>query len=77
MTFENEQQALSSHASTEMNLTNSKQNNRPSKISSNEFYGEYHGHKVKHLKVLLPHLRSSSDSLIWTAGDSSLDNKYW
>lgn len=47
------------------------------KISSSSFYGEYHGHKVHHLSTLLPHLRSTSDALIWTAGDSSLDNKYW
>lgn len=46
-------------------------------ISHSEFYSEYHGHKVEHLEKLLPHLRSSSDSIIWTAGDSSLDNKYW
>ena len=48
-----------------------------SKINSNEFYGEYHGHKVKHLEILLPTLRNNSDAIIWTAGDSSLDNKYW
>ena len=46
-------------------------------ISSREFYGEYHGHKVRHLQRLLPPLRTSSQRLIWTAGDSSLDNKYW
>jgi len=47
------------------------------KISSGSFYGEYHGHRVKHLEIILPKLRASSDMLIWTAGDSSLDNKYW
>ena len=47
------------------------------KISSRSFYEEYHGHKVRHLKELLPRLREASDLLIWTAGDSSLDNKYW
>ena len=46
-------------------------------IDASRFYGEYHGHKVVHLEVLLPKLRESSDALIWTAGDSSLDNKYW
>ena len=49
----------------------------PSLISSGAFYGEYHGHRVSHLEALLPSLRRSADSLIWTAGDSSLDNKYW
>ena len=50
---------------------------RSEKISSSDFYGEYYGHKVKHLQALYPGLRQSCDSLIWTAGDSSLDNKYW
>ena len=47
------------------------------KISSSSFYNEFHGHKISHLEVLLPKLRESSESIIWTAGDSSLDNKYW
>ena len=47
------------------------------KISSSSFYNEYHGHKVQHLQTLYPLLRSNSDALIFTAGDSSLDNKYW
>mmetsp|Transcript_35688 Transcript_35688/g.52341 ORF Transcript_35688/g.52341 Transcript_35688/m.52341 type:complete len:349 (-) Transcript_35688:144-1190(-) len=46
-------------------------------VDTRDFYGEYHGHRVNHLQSLLPLLRSSSDGLIWTAGDSSLDNKYW
>lgn len=47
------------------------------KVSSFQFYGEFHGHRVEHLEILLPRLRAEADSLIWTAGDSSLDNKYW
>ena len=47
------------------------------KISGRSFYSEWHGHKVQHLEALLPRLRAHSDALIWTAGDSSLDNKYW
>jgi hypothetical protein len=47
------------------------------KVSSNDFYGEYFGHKVQHLEILYPALREASESLIWSAGDSSLDNKYW
>eukprot|EP00536_Pseudo-nitzschia_multiseries_P008520 jgi/Psemu1/287856/fgenesh1_pg.216_\ len=46
-------------------------------INGSRFYGEYHGHPVRDLELLLPALRESSESLIWTAGDSSLDNKYW
>lgn len=47
------------------------------KISSTSFYGEYHGHKINHLETLYPLLRDDSDGIIWTAGDSSLDNKHW
>jgi hypothetical protein len=47
------------------------------KVSSKEFYREYHGHLVRYLEVILPALRNSSDRMIWTAGDSSLDNKYY
>lgn len=47
------------------------------KVNARSFYGEWHGHKTRHLKLLLPRLRASYDSLIFTAGDSSLDNKYW
>jgi hypothetical protein len=47
------------------------------KISSSSFYNEFHGHKISHLEALLPELRGSSKAIIWTAGDSSLDNKYW
>ena len=50
---------------------------RMSKISSSSFYNEFYGHKIEHLDALLPMLRESSDAIIWTAGDSSLDNKYW
>ena len=57
-----------------MNRKNKQESNI---ISSAEFYSEYHGHKVSHLQTLLPHLRQDSESIIWTAGDSSLDNKYW
>mmetsp|Transcript_32059 Transcript_32059/g.48416 ORF Transcript_32059/g.48416 Transcript_32059/m.48416 type:complete len:339 (-) Transcript_32059:97-1113(-) len=47
------------------------------KVSSSRFYGEYHGHRVQDLEIILRKLRNQSDSIIWTAGDSSLDNKYW
>ena len=47
------------------------------KIPTSSFYGEWHGHRTEHLNILLPRLREKSEALIWTAGDSSLDNKYW
>jgi hypothetical protein len=56
---------------------------RDGAIPSRDFYREYHGHRVEHLRLLLAHLRNSGGSnsgnarVLWTAGDSSLDNKYW
>ena len=44
-------------------------------ISSASYYSEYHGHKLRHLEAIYPLLRDGSDALLWTAGDSSLDNK--
>mmetsp|Transcript_6196 Transcript_6196/g.12868 ORF Transcript_6196/g.12868 Transcript_6196/m.12868 type:complete len:334 (-) Transcript_6196:23-1024(-) len=48
------------------------------------YYNEYHGHLVSDLTAVHSALRSSGSSsssgdrpLIFTAGDSSLDNKYW
>ncbi len=52
-------------------------NEEKGQVSSRAFYEEYHGHKVEDLEVVLKELKTTSDSLIWTAGDSSLDNKYW
>jgi len=46
-------------------------------IDANSFYCEFYGHKNEHLEILLPLLRADCEHLIWTAGDSSLDNKYW
>ncbi|GAX09473.1 hypothetical protein FisN_6Lh148 [Fistulifera solaris] len=48
-----------------------------SKVSAKAYYGEYHGHRIKDLEPILVALREKSSRLIWTAGDSSLDNKYW
>ncbi len=45
------------------------------RISSASYYSEYHGHKLHHLETLYHLLREGSDALLWTAGDSSLDNK--
>lgn len=48
------------------------------KISANDFYQEFSGHRVQHLTTLHANIRrSSAPNLIWCAGDSSLDNKYW
>ena len=47
------------------------------RVDSQSYYDEYHGHKVQHLSHILPALRSTTHPVIWTAGDSSLDNKFW
>jgi hypothetical protein len=49
-----------------------------------DFYGNYYGHDPEHLRIALDALVPSPDngetkrrSVIFLAGDSSLDNKYW
>merc|ERR1711865_1338048 len=43
-----------------------------------EFYSEYHGHRPKHLSQLVTSFRAQGvEELVWLAGDSTLDNKYW
>eukprot|EP00730_Choanoeca_flexa_P008222 TRINITY_DN12463_c2_g2_i6.p1 TRINITY_DN12463_c2_g2~~TRINITY_DN12463_c2_g2_i6.p1 ORF type:complete len:271 (+),score=19.38 TRINITY_DN12463_c2_g2_i6:149-961(+) len=47
------------------------------RIDAGRFYAEYHGHPLEDLKILVNHLRQINKSLIYLAGDSSLDNKHW
>lgn len=47
------------------------------KVRATSFYSEYHGHKVRDLERVYAALRPNCESMIWTAGDSTLDNKYW
>jgi hypothetical protein len=49
-------------------------------LISQNFYSEYHGHRIEDLKVALQGLKNSHDpprGVIYLAGDSSLDNKFW
>ncbi|CEP00545.1 SGNH hydrolase-type esterase domain-containing protein [Plasmodiophora brassicae] len=49
-------------------------------VPSNDFYHpvrSYHGHDVGHLQVCHSALRRRASSIVFLAGDSSLDNKYW
>ena len=48
-------------------------------VSADAYYGEYHGHLPSHLESVHAALRQhpGTTRLIFTAGDSSLDNKYW
>jgi hypothetical protein len=71
-------------------LTNEEQETE-AKIDADDFYGEYHGHAVSHLQQLVessvlglsrkPQARGkegeSAREVVWLAGDSSLDSKYW
>lgn len=53
-----------------------------SKIRSVDFYEEYHGHTIEHLQIVQTYFEGVKsnggiDGIIYFAGDSSLDNKYW
>lgn len=52
-------------------------NNYSNKISANSFYNEYHGHKINDLLIVHNQLKHNNQSIIYLAGDSSLDNKFW
>lgn len=48
-------------------------------IKTIEFYGNYYGHKLSHLKTVKDTLKRDypKHNLIYFAGDSVLDNKHW
>jgi hypothetical protein len=53
-----------------------------SKINTKDFYSKYDGHKIMDLNNIIGPLRSYNEqnknrSVIFLAGDSSLDNKHW
>jgi hypothetical protein len=48
---------------------------QPSSIDSKAYYNNYHGHLIPHLNIVHAALRPNP--VMWLAGDSSLDNKYW
>lgn len=47
------------------------------RVSAEGFYETYHGHQREHLEAAHSALRAAGKRIIWLAGDSSLDNKYW
>jgi len=49
----------------------------PARVSKSSFYNEYFGHKVSDLTTIHRHLRQNHRQMIYLAGDSSMDNKYW
>ena len=44
-------------------------------INCGEFYNNYYGHTIEHLTKVYSKLRDKD--IVYLAGDSSLDNKYW
>ena len=46
-------------------------------VDMRRFYAEYNGHPPGDLETVVRSLRAQGKPLIWLAGDSSLDNKYW
>ena len=52
-------------------------------IASRQFYGVYHGHDIEHLNAVFealvarPRASGRDVRVVFLAGDSSLDNKYW
>ena len=50
----------------------------PKIVSTYSYYQNFYGHSVRDLDKVYSHLKAKgSSSLIYLAGDSSLDNKYW
>jgi len=49
----------------------------PAMVPSAEFYKTYSGHATHYLQQVLEALRGRHRGVVFQAGDSSLDNKYW
>ena len=47
------------------------------KVSFGRFYGEWHGHLESDLEKVLATAKADKKRVVYLAGDSSLDNKYW
>eukprot|EP00928_Gymnodinium_smaydae_P071299 TRINITY_DN54925_c0_g1_i1.p1 TRINITY_DN54925_c0_g1~~TRINITY_DN54925_c0_g1_i1.p1 ORF type:complete len:342 (+),score=71.04 TRINITY_DN54925_c0_g1_i1:36-1061(+) len=46
-------------------------------IDQRKYYSTYHGHDPRYLKLIHDEFRQRHGSIIFLAGDSSLDNKFW
>lgn len=46
-------------------------------VSGLRYYATYHGHDSDLLDIVHRELRNTHDHVVFLAGDSSLDNKYW
>jgi len=61
------------------NITPDSPNLDGTKINSKRFYKNWSGHEIGPLRKLYEHINSGETRppIIWLAGDSILDNKYW
>lgn len=46
-------------------------------VNSRRFYLQYNGHPIADLRAIEAAARREKKAVVWFAGDSSLDNKYW
>lgn len=46
-------------------------------INAVAYYDTYHGHEISYLKIIKNYFSQYFDKIVYFAGDSSLDNKYW
>ena len=54
-------------------MENRKMSESGTRVNTQRFYGEYHGHKVGHLKIVHDKMRAGEkDSIVFLAGDLSL-----
>ena len=44
-------------------------------VRQHRYWAEYHGHPVEDLRIIIDSLRAQGRSLVYLAGDSSLDNQ--
>ena len=49
----------------------------PETVDAYGWHAQYHGHPVRSLDIVERRLRESHEGLVFFAGDSSLDNKFW
>jgi len=62
---------------SEKKSTSSRKSTLSGKMKSRDFYRPFHGHEIQDLTHIENHLRTIGKSIIFLAGDSSLDNKFW
>mmetsp|Transcript_2545 Transcript_2545/g.8384 ORF Transcript_2545/g.8384 Transcript_2545/m.8384 type:complete len:336 (+) Transcript_2545:55-1062(+) len=49
----------------------------PDTVDTYGWYGQYHGHPIRPCEIVERRLREDKKKVVFFAGDSSLDNKFW